>query len=608
MENEKLEEVKEELDKLLGDDEKSLLLDLVLQLKHNSEKHSTSIEKLEGIKKEIWATGKITTASFDTLLKAFVQFKLPEVYPVLIKNSIKLEKPDWFTLAPVIEAIKVIAKQATQIQKVSITETNDPTHPVAVRLSDGKRFYTAILQAFSTLGGKFTFTEDGKLRVDAEITVEGSSEVEVINDSENPVPVEITNPFTLPSEVEITNEEGNPIPTEVTNFPTTIDIGNFPSSFEVSNFPTTIDIGNFPTSFEVSNFPSSFEVFGEVSVSNFPSFPSSFEVSNFPTDFPDSATLTELGNILTELIAVKDFVASIDGKDFATETTLASVLAAVDTLETKLQSIIENTDGLEGFTDGLEGLLTEIKGFVDGLEGFVDGLEGFVDGLETLLTTLNAKDFATEATLATRSTEATLLLVKGVLDLIKAKTDNLNVALSTRASEATLALIKAKTDNLDVALSTRLAEATFTGTLGEVQAVPTAYTVLGRLKNIEGSLLGVLNEHKPLLRENLLTYTNEFVSTLAGVIASQTILTPPSGKKISVKLMAISTESIGGAFNLDFLTSPKIALRFYPTANSGGINDFVTHIGGAVDEVLTVSGTGLGNAKKTYLNLSYEFE
>jgi hypothetical protein len=36
----------------------------------------------------------------------------------------------------------------------------------------------------------------------------------------------------------------------------------------------------------------------------------------------------------------------------------------------------------------------------------------------------------------------------------------LDVALSTRASEATLALVKAKTDNLDVALSTRASEAT----------------------------------------------------------------------------------------------------------------------------------------------------
>lgn len=101
---------------------------------------------------------------------------------------------------------------------------------------------------------------------------------------------------------------------------------------------------------------------------------------------------------------------------------------------------------------------------------------------------------ATEATLSTLATQATLAL-------IKAKTDNLDAALSTRATEATLAeialdtdnldsplsgiksdldeialdtdnlaLIKTKTDNLDVALSTRLADSTFTGrinTLGQ---------------------------------------------------------------------------------------------------------------------------------------------
>lgn len=44
--------------------------------------------------------------------------------------------------------------------------------------------------------------------------------------------------------------------------------------------------------------------------------------------------------------------------------------------------------------------------------------------------------------------------------LVKAKTDNLDVALSTRNLEATQLLIKAKTDNLDVALSTRATETT----------------------------------------------------------------------------------------------------------------------------------------------------
>lgn len=85
-----------------------------------------------------------------------------------------------------------------------------------------------------------------------------------------------------------------------------------------------------------------------------------------------------------------------------------------------------------------------------------------------------------DVALSSRASEFTLLDIRNflqaltetdyVLDLIKAKTDNLDVALSTRALEAggnlaaiaakdfatqtTLALIKAKTDNLDAAIST----------------------------------------------------------------------------------------------------------------------------------------------------------
>jgi hypothetical protein len=74
-----------------------------------------------------------------------------------------------------------------------------------------------------------------------------------------------------------------------------------------------------------------------------------------------------------------------------------------------------------------------------------------------------------DVALSTRATEATQLLVKAVLDTIKLDTANLDVALSTRASEATLLLtnallttIDADTSNLDVALSTRASEATVT--------------------------------------------------------------------------------------------------------------------------------------------------
>lgn len=109
------------------------------------------------------------------------------------------------------------------------------------------------------------------------------------------------------------------------------------------------------------------------------------------------------------------------------------------------------------------------------------------------------------------STEATLAA-------IKAKTDNLDVALSTTqplatqpvsaaalplpagaSTEATLAAIKAKTDNLDVALSTTgplatqpvsalalplPAGASTDATIGAVDPNPGAYTLMDRLKQI----------------------------------------------------------------------------------------------------------------------------
>jgi len=184
-------------------------------------------------------------------------------------------------------------------------------------------------------------------------------------------------------------------------------------------------------------------------------------------------------------------------------------------LDTKLQAISDNTNEVEG---------------------------DLVD-INTSLGTLIAKDYATETTLSlVKSNLDEIALDTDNLALIKAKTDNLDVALSTRATEATLALIKAKTDNLDTTLSslktytkvgstdqtaanakwlktaadgtvavdgsaviqpisatslplplgaaaeatlaTRLADATFAGRIGEVQASPTANTLLGRVKDI----------------------------------------------------------------------------------------------------------------------------
>jgi len=96
------------------------------------------------------------------------------------------------------------------------------------------------------------------------------------------------------------------------------------------------------------------------------------------------------------------------------------------------------------------------------------GLTGILDRAE------NRINPATEETLTALLTTLSSILSRNIaqvggtpqtprdwpLDL--AKLQNLDVLLSTRASEATLGLIKAKTDNLDVLLSSRASEATLT--------------------------------------------------------------------------------------------------------------------------------------------------
>lgn len=65
-----------------------------------------------------------------------------------------------------------------------------------------------------------------------------------------------------------------------------------------------------------------------------------------------------------------------------------------------------------------------------------------------------------DAPISALNLEATQLLIQALLTTIDADTSNLDVALSSRNAEVTQLLVKANTDNLDVLLSTRATEAT----------------------------------------------------------------------------------------------------------------------------------------------------
>lgn len=145
---------------------------------------------------------------------------------------------------------------------------------------------------------------------------------------------------------------------------------------------------------------------------------------------------------------------------------LDALVVAVDALRTakNLDDIVTAIEAIGGFTDGLEtlitssntalaglhtdlattlaGLITTINGYVDQLEGYTDGLEGLVGSTNTALTTLNAKDFATQTTLAavlakltadpaTQTTLAAVLAKLIAAPATEAKQDTGNTSLAS---------------------------------------------------------------------------------------------------------------------------------------------------------------------------------
>lgn len=150
-------------------------------------------------------------------------------------------------------------------------------------------------------------------------------------------------------------------------------------------------------------------------------------------DVPLSTRATE-----ATLLLVRDYLASIDSKDFATETTLLLVKGVLDTVSSTLTSIDSKDFATETTLAALKAVIDLIKLDTSNLDVQLSTRATELT-LSSLLAAFNAEDFATETTLAA---------LKAVVDLIKLDTANLDVALSTRATEATLLLIEAITSQL----------------------------------------------------------------------------------------------------------------------------------------------------------------
>ena len=225
-------------------------------------------------------------------------------------------------------------------------------------------------------------------------------------------------------------------------------------------------------------------------------------------------------------LALEATLSSIDGKDFATETTLltrateATLLVAdgrLTTIDATLDSI-KDTDGIKKITDQLPagtnilgriGLRSNAKGASVAADLTSEPVDANTEALHTSPQTL-APDAATETTLLTRATEATLLVADGrlttidaVLDSIKdtdgikkitdplpAGTNNIgdvdvvSSALPTgAATEATLASIDGKDFATETTLLTRATEATLLVADGRLTTID---AVLDSIKDTDG--------------------------------------------------------------------------------------------------------------------------
>jgi len=171
------------------------------------------------------------------------------------------------------------------------------------------------------------------------------------------------------------------------------------------------------------------------------------------------------------------------------DTSLLATSAKQDAQTTALGTLLTTTD-----FDTKTGSLTETAPATDTASSGLNGrLQRIAQRITSLITALGSPfqaggSIGNTAFIANAGTNlnTSALNLEATQALIKAKTDNLDVALSTRNLEATQLLIKAKTDNLDVALSTRLKPA---DTLAGVTTVATVTTITNPVKIERANLL-----------------------------------------------------------------------------------------------------------------------
>jgi hypothetical protein len=248
-------------------------------------------------------------------------------------------------------------------------------------------------------------------------------------------------------------------------------------------------------------------------------------------------------------VAIKDGGGSITvdagswplAADAATETTLAALNTNAGDIETILTAI-RDTAGVKKITDQLPAGTNNI---------------GDVDVASSAL----PAGAATEATVATLATQATAAL-------IKAKTDNLDVLLSTRATESTVAAIN-----------------TATGTTADAD---TANTVIGRLKQLVTKLAGGLPAALVggRLDSNIGAWLNSTAPTVGSKVSADSIPMVIASDQVAVATKAAAGVEVDGhSASIGATTDADTALTLI-----GRTKQIITRLAGGLPAALTGSG------------------
>ena len=164
-----------------------------------------------------------------------------------------------------------------------------------------------------------------------------------------------------------------------------------------------------------------------------------FNAEDFATSSKQDTIIGHVDGIEGLLATIDTVLDAINAKDFATETTLSSQLnITLAALRDSIAGAGPNTNTIYD----LEQTLESIKTFLDN-EDFASATNqsaiiGHLDEVEAYLTSIDGKDFATEATLSTRATEATQ-------DAIR---DNIGEAVVSPAANTLLARLQSLIDQI----------------------------------------------------------------------------------------------------------------------------------------------------------------